>query len=88
MVFSWIRELVGHLRKIVNKAHLHDRMMDFGEPAFARQTIPILMKYSRMMKDVLAEIQKVVPPSGTPRRKLYQGPPGSPTRTLSEVVNW
>ena len=44
------------------------------------------MKYSRMMKDFLAEIQKVVPPSGTPRRVLYPGPSGSPTETLYEVV--
>ena len=38
------------------------------------------------MKDLLAEIQKVVPPGGTPRRMLYQGASGSPTGTLYEVV--
>ena len=38
------------------------------------------------MKDLLAEIQKVVPPGHTPRRVLYQGAPGSPTGTLYEVV--
>ena len=86
VVFSRIRELVGHLGEMVNKARLYDQMMESGEPASARQTIPILVKYSRMMKDLLAEIQKVVPPSGTPRRVLYQGPPRSPTGTLYEVV--
>lgn len=86
MVFIRIRELVGHLAKIVNKAHLYDRMMESGEPASARQVLPILVKYSQTMKDLLAEIQKVVPPGGTLRRVLYPGPPGSPTGTLYEVV--
>ena len=38
------------------------------------------------MKELLAEIQKVVPPGHTPRRVLYQGLPGSSTGTLYEVV--
>ena len=67
MVFSRIRELVGHPGEVINKAHLYDRMMESGDPTSARQTLPILVKYSRMMKDLLAENHKVVPPSGTPR---------------------
>ena len=86
VVFNRIRELVGHPREIVNKARLYDQMMDSGEPASARQTIPILVRYSRMMKDLLAGIQKVVRLSGTPRRVRYQGPLGSPTKTLYKVV--
>ena len=86
VVFSRIRELVGHPGEVVNKAYLYDRMMESSDPSSARQTLPILVKYSRMMKDLLAEIQKVVPPSGTPKRVLYSGPPGSPTGTLYEVV--
>ena len=86
MVMSRIRELVGHPGEVVNKAYLYDRMMESGDPSSARQTLPILVKYSRMMKDLMAEIQKVVPPSGTPRRVLYLGPPGSPPGTLYEVV--
>ena len=66
VVFSRIRESVGHPREIVSEAHLYDRMMESGEPASATQILPILVKYSRMMKDLMAEIQKVVPPSGTP----------------------
>ena len=77
---------MGHPGEVVNKAYLYDRMMESGDPTSAKQTLPILVKYSRMMKDLLAEIQKVVPPSGTPRRVLYPGPPGSPTGTLYEVV--
>ena len=38
------------------------------------------------MKDLLKEIQKLLPPSGTPRRVLYPGPPGSPSSTLYEVI--
>ena len=38
------------------------------------------------MKDMLKEIQKLLPPSGTPRRMLYLGPPGSPIGTLYEVI--
>ena len=78
--------MVGNSAEIVNKAHLYDRMMASGEPALAKQTLPILVKYSRTMKDLLAEIQKVVPPGGTPRQVLYQGAPGSPTGTMYEVV--
>ena len=72
--------------KIVNKAHLYDRMMETGDPASAKQTLPILVKYSRTMKDLMAEILKVVPLGHTPTRVLYQGALGSPTRTLYEVV--
>ena len=86
VAFNRIRELVGNPAEIVNKAHLYDRMMATKDSASARQTLPILVKYSRAMKDLLAEIQKVVPPGHTPRRVLYQGAPGSPTGTLYEVV--
>ena len=70
MVFTRIRELIGHP----------------GDPTSAKQTIPILVKYARRMNDLFAEIQKIVPPGGTPRRELYQGSPGSPSGTLYEVV--
>jgi hypothetical protein len=61
-------------------------MMASREPASAKQVLPILVKYTQTMKDLLAEIQKVIPPGGTPRRVLYPGPPRSPTGTLYEVV--
>ena len=38
------------------------------------------------MKDLLKEIQKILPPSATPRRMLYPGLFGSPTGTLYEVI--
>ena len=38
------------------------------------------------IQNMFADIQKVVPPSGTPRRVLYQGPPRSPTGTRHEVM--
>ena len=56
MVFSRIREMVGHPAEIVNKAHLYNRMMASGEPTSAKQTLPILVKYTRTMKDLLAKI--------------------------------
>ena len=87
VVFSRIRELVGHPGEVANKVHLYDRMMESADPFSARQTLPILVKYSRMMKDLLSEIQKVIALSGTPRRVLYPGPPGLPTGTLYEVVD-
>ncbi len=46
------------MTRIVNKACLYDQLMESGEPASARQTIPILVKYSRMMKDLLAETRR------------------------------
>jgi hypothetical protein len=70
VVFNRIREIVGNPTEIVNKAHLYDRMMASGEPTSAKQALPILVKYTRTMKDLLVEIQKVVPPDGTPRRVL------------------
>ena len=58
---------MGHSGEVVNKVHLYDRMMESSNPSSARQTLPILAKYSRM-KRLLAEIHKVVPrvapPSG------------------------
>ena len=86
MAFRRIRELVGNPAEVVNKTHLYDRMMATRDSVSAQQTIPIMVKYSRTMKDLLAKIQKVVPPGHTPRRVLYQGAPGSPTGTLYEVV--
>ena len=86
VVFSRIQELIGHPGKIVNNARLYDQLVESGDPVFARQTIPILVKYSRMMNNFFAEIQKVVLPGGPPRRVLYQEPLGSPTRTLYEEV--
>jgi hypothetical protein len=86
VVFNQIRELVGHPSEVVNKARLYDQLVESGDPTSTRQTIPILVKYSRMMNNLFAEIQKVVPPGGTPRRVLYPGPPGSPTGTLYEEV--
>ena len=77
---------MGNPTEVVNKAHLYDRLMATGDPVSARQTIPILVNYSRTMKDLMAEIQMVVPPGHTPRRVLYEGAPGSPTETLYEVV--
>ena len=71
VAFGRIRELVGNPAEIVNKAHFYDRMMAAGDPASARQTLLILVKYSRTMKDLLAEIHKVVPLGGTPRRVVY-----------------
>ena len=38
------------------------------------------------MNNLFEDIQMVVTPSGTPRKVLYQGPPGSSTGTLYEAV--
>jgi hypothetical protein len=81
MVFTQIRELIGHPGEITNKAQLYDQLVEAGDPTFAKQTIPILVKYSRRMNDLFAEIQKVIP-----RQVLYPGPPGSPIGTLYEVM--
>ena len=56
VVFSRIRELVGHLGEVVNKAHLYDQLMESADPSSARQTLQILVKYSRTMKDLPKEI--------------------------------
>ena len=56
VAFCRIRELVGNPAEVVNKTHLYDRLLTTEDPASARQTIPILVKYSQTMKDLLAEI--------------------------------
>ena len=56
VVFSRILKLIGHLGECVNKAHLYDRNMVSADPSSARHTLPILVQYSRLMKDLLAEI--------------------------------
>jgi hypothetical protein len=72
--------------EVVNKAYLYDQLMESTNPAFARQSLQILVKYSRIVKDLFNEIQKILPPHGTPKRMLNPGPPGSPTATLYEAV--
>ena len=61
-------------------------MMESGDPVEAQKIIPILVKYSRLMNGLFKDVQKFLPPGGTPRRVLYQAPPRSPSRTLYEAV--
>ena len=82
VVLSRVPELVGHPGEVVNKVHFYDQLMESAHPSSARQTLQILVKYSRSMKDLLKEIQKFLPPRGTSRRVLDSGPSGSPTATL------
>jgi hypothetical protein len=86
VVFNQIRELVGHPGEVVAKAQLYDQLGEDGDPKSTKQAIPVLVKYARRITNLFAEIQKVIPPAGTPRRVLYQGSSGSPSGTLYEVV--
>ena len=86
MVINQVRELVGYPGEIVNKAHMYDKLMETVGPSSARQTLQILVKYSRSMKDLLKEIQKLLPPCGPPRHMTDLGLPGSPTGEVYEVV--
>ena len=86
VVFRQIREQVGQSAEMANKARLYDQLVGSGDPTSARQTIPILVKYLWMMSNLFEDIQRLIPPSETPRRVLYQGPPGSPTGTLYEAM--
>jgi hypothetical protein len=83
VVLGRVRELVGHPAEIVNKAHLYNQLMESADSSSARQTLQILVKYSRSMTDLLKEIQKVLPPR---RRMLDPDPLGLPTATLYEVL--
>ena len=85
-VIDRVREYVGHPGELATKARLYDQLAASGEPVSARQVIPILVKYARMTSNLFTDIQKILPPAGTPRRVLYAGPPGSPTGTLYEEV--
>jgi hypothetical protein len=79
VVFNQIRELVGHPGEV-------DQMAESGDPTSTKQAIPVLVKYSRRITNLFAEIQKIVLSVGSPRRVLYQGTPGSPSGTLYKVV--
>ena len=86
VVFQRIRELVGQPAEAVVKARLFDELLKKAEPYEARKTLPILVKYTRLMNGLFEDVQRLIPPGGTPRRVLYQGPPGSPSGTLYEAV--
>ena len=86
VVFQRIRDLVGQPAEMATKAQLYDQLVESRDPTSARQTIPILVKYAQKISDLFEEIQRLIPPSKTPQRVLYQGPPGSPTRILYEAV--
>ena len=74
VVFQRIRELVGQPAEAVVKARLFDELLKKAEPYEARKTLPILVKYTRLMNGLFEDVQRLIPPSGTPRRVLYPGP--------------
>ena len=86
VVFQRIRELIGQPAEAVTKARLYDHIIESGDPIDARKTIPILVKYSRLMNGLFEDDQKLLPPGKTPRRVPYQAPPGSPSGTLYKAV--
>ena len=65
---------------------MYDKLMETVDPSSARQTMQILVKYSRSMKDLLKEIQKLLPSYGPPRQMMDQSMPGSPTAEIYEVI--
>ena len=56
VVLNRVQDLVGNLGEVVTKAQMYDKLMKTEEPSLARKTLQILVKYSRMMKDLLKEI--------------------------------
>lgn len=68
MAKNRVQKPVGHPGAIVNKAHLYGKLMETTNPSSTRQTLQILIKYSRSMNDMLKEIQKIVPLRRTHRR--------------------
>lgn len=72
VVLNRIQDLVENLGEIVNKAHLYNKLMETAEPSSARQTLRILVNYTRSMKDLLKEIHNLLPPRGTLRRRWIQ----------------
>jgi len=65
VVLNQIQGLVRNESKIVNKAHLYDKLMETSETSSTWQTLQIMVKYSRSMKNLLNEIQKHLLPQGT-----------------------
>ena len=75
VIFGRIRELVGHPGEIGNKARLYDQLVESGNPVSARQTISILVKYSRMMNNLFVNIQKTILPRGLRAEYSIRGLP-------------
>ena len=86
VVFKRIRDFIEQPAKAVTKARLFDELIKSANQFQAQKTLPILVKYTRLMNGLFEDIHRLVPPGGTPRRVLYQGPPGSPSETLYEAV--
>ena len=86
VLLNRVWELVGHPGEIVNKAHLYDKLMETADSSSSRQTLQILVKYSRSIKGMLKEIQKLMPPRGPSRQMTDQGLPGSPTAGIYKVI--
>ena len=45
VVINRVWELIGYPGEIVNKAHLHDKLMETAYPSSARHTVQILVMY-------------------------------------------
>ena len=56
MVFQRIRELIRQPAEAITKARLYDQMIESGDPIDARKTIPILVKYSRLMNGLFEDV--------------------------------
>ena len=52
-MLNQVQDLVGNSGGVVNKAHMYDKLIEAEEPSLARQTLQILIKYSRTMMDLL-----------------------------------
>ncbi len=56
MVLIRVQNPVKYPYKIVNKAHLYSKLKKTAKPSSTRQTLQILVNYSRSMKDMLKDI--------------------------------
>ena len=91
VVFQRIRELIGQPAKAVTKARLYDHIIESGDPIDTQKTIPILVKYSRLMNGLFEDVQKLLLPAELPDRystRLHPDPHPEPcTRQLERWLS-
>ena len=56
VVFQRIRELIGQPVEAVTKGRVYNHIIESGDPIDARKTIPILKKYSQLMKGLFEDV--------------------------------
>ena len=79
---DWIREVIGNLGDLVNKAHLFDNYIKTEMPLSLPKVIAILVSIGQKMEVILVEMRKLV--SGSPTESSQTPLPSVKAMPLKE----